>query len=270
MASAGYRPSAPLSHLVDMLWLYDGSGRERIKERALPTGTIELVINLGDDCVRVFGRHDTETPYRFRDAVISGVHTEHFVIESRPQDRVIGVHFSPGGAFPFFPLPPAELLNRHVDLETLWGKAATELRERLLAAESATGKFTVLERFLLTQAQRSAERSPVVAYALNALNRRRPISDIVVRTGYSQRRFIQMFRAEVGLTPKQYGRIARFQHALGEIRQPEPPDWRQLALDSGFYDQSHLINEFQAFSGLSPTNYLKHLRGRKNHPVLTA
>jgi AraC-like DNA-binding protein len=82
------------------------------------------------------------------------------------------------------------------------------------------------------------------------------------RVGLSQRRFIQVFAAEVGLTPKSYCRVRRFQKARESVRNVEAPDWARVAIDCGYFDQSHLIREFQALSGLSPENYLRQSSGQ--------
>jgi len=74
--------------------------------------------------------------------------------------------------------------------------------------------------------------------------------------GLSQRRFIQVFKTEVGMTPKLFSRIQRFQQTRTLIQQNPLPHWAALALDLGYFDQSHLIREFLEFSGLSPTDYL--------------
>jgi methylphosphotriester-DNA--protein-cysteine methyltransferase len=74
--------------------------------------------------------------------------------------------------------------------------------------------------------------------------------------GLSQRRFIQVFKAQVGMTPKLFSRIQRFQQTRTFIQQNPSPSWAALALDLGYFDQSHLIREFLEFSGLSPSDYL--------------
>jgi transcriptional regulator GlxA family with amidase domain len=82
------------------------------------------------------------------------------------------------------------------------------------------------------------------------------VRDLARRVGLSQRRFIQLFTAEVGLTPKLYGRVRRFQRARELVRKATEPDWAAVALECGFFDQSHLIRDFGEFSGLSPVAYL--------------
>jgi AraC-like DNA-binding protein len=79
---------------------------------------------------------------------------------------------------------------------------------------------------------------------------------VAKRVGLSQRRFIQVFTAQVGLTPKLFCRVLRFQHVREVVVQASTLNWAQLALSCGYYDQSHLIHDFQEFSGLRPTDYL--------------
>jgi transcriptional regulator GlxA family with amidase domain len=74
--------------------------------------------------------------------------------------------------------------------------------------------------------------------------------------GLSRRRLIQVFAAEVGLTPKLFSRVVRFQRAREIVDHAATPNWAKLAVDCGYCDQSHLIRDFQEFSGLSPTDYL--------------
>lgn len=79
---------------------------------------------------------------------------------------------------------------------------------------------------------------------------------VAKRVGLSERRFIQVFTAQVGLTPKLFCRVLRFQHVREVVNQARALNWSQVALSCGYYDQSHLIHDFQEFSGLSPADYL--------------
>ena len=132
----------------------------------------------------------------------------------------MGVHFRPGGAFPFFGLPMSELVDTHVELETLWGRTGGELRERLRNATRPIDKFRVLEAMLVTRLRRLSIQGDVVQYALDALSRSgaTTVHDVTQRVGLSHRRFIQVFKAQVGLTPKLFYRVQRFQRILAHVR----------------------------------------------------
>jgi AraC-like DNA-binding protein len=253
-------PAPPLGDFVDSFWHYDGYAPPHLKERILPSGTVELVINHRDDEVRIYNPSQPEHCKRFSGALVSGAYRGSFVIDSEQQASIMGVHFRPGGAFPFLGLPAGELLDAHVDLETLWGPSAVELRERLCAAATPEERFRLLEAALAAHLFRPLEHHGAVSMALAAFGRTdggARVRDVARRVGLSERRFIQVFTAEVGLTPKLFCRVQRFQRARARVRRATAPDWARLAAACGYFDQSHLIRDFRAFSGLSPTDYLR-------------
>ena len=128
-------PGPPLNQFVELFWFYDGfPSRAHKKERLMPDGSIELVINLNEDETRIYDRHNLEKCDRLPGSVLCGPHSSFFVIDTAEQDSVMGIHFKPGGAFPFFKLPADELQNMHVSLEDLWGREAKLMRERILEA----------------------------------------------------------------------------------------------------------------------------------------
>lgn len=251
-----YVPRAPLSDRVDFLWAFDASGGGPARERVLPTATNELVVPLGDD----------------RDPVICGAHSEFFEIDTAVRPALIGVHFKPGGAVPFLRMPADELGNVRVSLEALWGRAASELRERLLEAGTWAARFRILEAALLACLAGAPVRHPAVVFALHAIEaapHTHTIGQLVARVGLSPRRFIQLFTAEVGLTPKVFCRVRRFQQALALIEQDEEVDWAGVAIECGYYDQPHFIHDFRAFCWMNPTVYLRTRGPQRNHVPLS-
>ena len=182
----------------------------------------------------------------------------------------MGVHFKPGGVFPFFKVPVSELHNTRLCLDALWSRRAAELREQLLEVRTPLARFQTLERFLLAEAVRPLAQHPAVAFALAAFQDVWPLSvaDVVERTGWSQRRFIELFRNEVGLTPKLFCRVVRFQKVVQKIHGQRKVDWADVAVDCGYYDQAHFIHDFRSFSGFSPTSYLRDHGAHLNHVPL--
>ncbi len=248
-----HAPQPPLSQFIELLWLFENAAPSHESERVLPTGTVELVINLHEGA-------------RSFDAVVAGPHSRFFVLDTSRPSALIGIHFKPGGAFPFLARPMDELRNQHVSLEALWGGRATELRERLLAARGAEARLLLLERALLSLLQRPHSRHAAVGHALAAFRRGpRRIADVVDETGLSPRRFIRLFSDEVGLTPKSFCRIHRFQRTVALLHRAQAVDWAEMALDCGYSDQSHMIHDFQDFAGLSPASYLARRTEHMNH-----
>lgn len=254
-----HTPAAPLQDLVEYLWLVTDApshGRERI----LPTGTLELVINLDEDRIRTY---DGEGGRRgFSGSVLSGAYGRPFVIDTAEHALAMGVHFRCGGAFPFTRgTAPGEFSSEHVDLKLLWGPRAGLLRERLCGAGSHRERFELLERELVDvcDERRCSGRIQLAARHLGAGQR---VRDVAAGSGFSHRHFVSRFREATGMTPKLFSRVHRFQRALRAARE-RAVSWAEIAAGCGYYDQAHLIGEFVEFAGCSPSE----LVDARNQPV---
>jgi hypothetical protein len=132
----------------------------------------------------------------------------------------ISVCFKPGGARPFLPTPATELTNQVIDLSRVFGTTAVDLREQLQAAQTNGNRVHVLERFLLVHVAWEQVPHPAVTFALasfQADKERRSISEVTTLLGMRPKRFIQLFEEAVGLTPKGFCRMLRFQEVLRRI-----------------------------------------------------
>jgi AraC-like DNA-binding protein len=258
-------PRGPLGQLVDRIWMC-ADEPVHARERILPSGTVELVFNLLDDEIRIYDPVKHDCCRRFSGAVVSGPYRRCFAIDPVQHASILGVHFKPGGAFPFFGAVD-ELANAHVDLDAFWGRWAVELRARLAVAAPAR-RFGIVERALLAWWHQCWRRHPALAVALQTFEKSPghvTIRAAAKRVDLSERQFIQAFSREVGLTPKMYCRIQRFQRAREAVETVTTPKWAAIAVDSGYFDQSHLIRDFREFSGFSPTV----LASRASQRVLT-
>jgi AraC-like DNA-binding protein len=266
-----YKPPPPLSAFINQIWAYEGYEQPHELERVLPDASMELIINLAEDATRMYDSEDGSLASSFPGSIVSGAHSGHFAIDTAEQRSVVGVSFRPGGAPPFLGLPAAELQDAHVPLDALWGTATVaSLRERLLAAHSMEARLAIVEVALLEQANGNLSRHPAVTYALNQFRgvpHTRSVADVTERVGLSPRRFIHLFDHEVGLTPKLYCRVRRFQKALRVIQAGRVTGWTDI-LRCGFYDQAHFIRDFQEFSGLTPTAYAAQRGEHLNHVPL--
>jgi len=273
MRFRSHQPSCPLSDFVENFWLCDGYTPPHLRERILPTGTFELVFNLHDDELRVYTARDPDRCYRLPGMVVAGPYGGYFVTDRAEDASVMGVHFKPGGAFPFLGPAADELLDTHVSLQDIWGCGALEIRERVSAERTAARRFQILQDALLSRLVRRSERHPAVLSALDYFRRdssRAVVGKLARDLGLSNRRFIDVFNFEVGVKPKLFVRIRRFQRVLQQVNHLPLVDWAQLALEQGYFDQSHLIRDFVAFSGISPADYLRRLHALRNdgtHPI---
>lgn len=268
-----YVPRPPLATFVESFWLYEGERPLHTKERRLPDGAMGLVINLHDDLIRLY---DVRTPSQYADyhgCVISGAHTTSVLLDTASLVSTLGVNFRPGGALPFLPLPASELRDTTLSLETLWGDEVADMCGQLLDAPTHMARFLILERFLLARLSLSRAAHPAIACALAAMRAAASpptVAALADQIGLSQTRLIQVFREAVGLPPKQYMRVRRFQRALRQLDSGSVRNWGDVVTGCGYFDQAHLIHDFQALAGLAPSAYLAMRGDFRNHVPLSA
>jgi hypothetical protein len=151
---------------VKLLWYYENAPQLHQKERLMPDGCIGLVINLFEDETRLYDPDDVSNVRKFNGCSLSGPHTQCFAIDTDEQTCVVGISFRPAGAVPFLKLPSDEPHNQHVGLDDLWGRLASELRERVLAAPTPAEKLRIVEVALLERAAGMLDGHPAVEYAV--------------------------------------------------------------------------------------------------------
>jgi AraC-like DNA-binding protein len=257
-----HRPAPPLSDFVDFLWCLS-EGPNHPTERILPGGTTELVINLRDNGISITDPQLRHPFRRFSGTVVAGPYSRYFDIDASRHSEMLGVHLKPGGARPFLGTSSNELLDTHVDLDQLWNADADRLRTRACEARSPAMRFAVVERALMSRLRSDFVESDGVAGVLHELlpgASTLPVGQIAERAGLSHRHLIKKFSASVGMTPKLFSRVRRFQRAMRQLRSCVPPRWSDFAVECGYADQAHMIREIRLFSGLTPVQHLSSRR----------
>ena len=220
-----------------------------------------IQIDLADDALSWWDsgsrRHDLPG------VVASGPQSRPFAV-SAWQPKLVRIVFRPGGFGAVFGCGLGELADLHVPLADIWGSAAARLQETLAAAPSPAALFEELGGALHeAAAARGRLLHPAVATALARAERgAQTAAELAEGSGLACKRFIGLFKAEVGLTPKLYLRIARFERLAQRLPLKASP-WAELAADGGYFDQSHLIRDFRAFAGITPTAF----KPRRARPV---
>ena len=266
-----FRPPMPLGALVECLWYWEGAPTPHHQERLLPNAEAAIIFNLRDDPIVIY--EESGRAAHLGKIAFSGARSSCFIIDCEQQERVIGVQFRPGGAFPFFPMPISAMEDGSFALTDLWGAEAALVRERILEAVHPQAMLRTLASCLLERMHaRRGVLAPAVLYAARLLDAPYTFSgvDAVTRQiGVSQRRFRQLFHEQVGVAPKTFHRVRRFQHTLTYLRRTERVRWAEVAAACGYYDQAHLCHEFAQLAGMSPTVYLSTATPHLNHlPVV--
>ena len=264
-------PAAPLDKFIRVLWYARVNDTAHRRERVLPSGCVEVILNLARDFLLdcppdCFGG---ENDHRMPPALIVGARSIYEIIDTSDMADLMGVAFAPGGFAPFASDAVDVFSNRSIDLTDVWGSSARDLRDRLRELPTPQEKLSCLERFLLSRLvprilQPAPDRTGEVAFALQQFDRAPGVAtvrEVARQTGWSERRFSQVFREAVGLSPKVWCRVQRFQKTVRELHAGRDVRWAELALDCGYYDQAHFANEFRAFSGIDATTYTAHRQG---------
>jgi len=243
-----------LAGLVELLWHFDGVTTSR-RERTFPNGLLEIIVHFGERYRDVHGDSASVCP----ETCVTGVQLGPAVIEA-PAGRtaVLGIRLTVAGAYATFGRPMHEAAGLTVDLRDLAGAAADELRERLGDAAEPRERFARAAAWIDARLRRGVRADPAVAWALAEIRRHAgatSIAQVREQAGLSTNRMAAAFRAQVGVTPKQYARIIRFTRALERLY-AGASSLADLAFDAGYYDQPHMTAEFKALSGLTPGEFL--------------
>jgi AraC-like DNA-binding protein len=268
-----HRPLAPLAAYVDAIWFVSRESLPHTRERGLPTGRVDIVIPLLQDSIVRFEDVDSSDARNFRGAVVSGAHDRFVVRGMGGASSVIGVNFKPGGAAIFFGGALRLFYNQTLLLDDVWGPAARDLRQRLQAAPRASQKIRILESELLSRLLGASPADRMVTWAVHALELNPSAARIAAvqrASDCSPQQFIRRFAGTVGMTPKRYARVLRFNTLLLRLARVGPRDWANVAAEAGYFDQSHLIHEFRQMAGITPTSYEPLHIGQPTHvPILS-
>lgn len=235
-----------------------------VRERVLPDGAVRLVFNLGDAPATDAGGDGLPL-------AALGASAAPVVVRLRRRVEGLSVMLRPGAAAALLGVPAGEIAGRAVDLAALWRGEAAALHERMAEAPDDAARAAALTEALVRRLAQGRtggdDPHPALPHAMQLLaapGGPRPLRAVAAEVGLGERRLQQLFQSQVGLAPRAWARLARLQACLRALRTQPAPAWAALAADGGFYDQSHLVNEFRALCGLTPTEFLRRTVSRSS------
>jgi AraC-like DNA-binding protein len=277
-----HRPGPPLDRHVELLTFYAGFAPQHHREKLIPDGAIQIIVDLTDRPKRLYAGETSPLGVDFSRSWISGMQQRWIVIEAQPAASMLIIRFRPGGALAFMRHDASAFTNAVHPLEAVLNGRAGSLRDRILEAPTIAGKFVAAEAWLLEQCAGELVLSLPAARMAAALDQAgRRVADAAETTGLSDRQVRNLFDRWIGVSPKAYARIGRFRRVLAasgavELADPlnagealPPPDWAALAAATGYSDQSHLSHDFVAFAGMTPGAYTAAYRGLSNYLPIT-
>lgn len=260
-----YRPAAPLDAAIEWIWLSHRDQPLPEHEHMLPSGKAQLVITLHDTPIQWASPQHRDDWRSWTRGVVHGPQSRYYLAGPKPKGTVVGVSFRPGAAAAILGASLAELQDRHVPLEELWGYRGSELHERLANGADTATIFQLLEKELIARIRRPLLIHPSVAHAL--LPGLARVEEVRKRSGYSARHFIELFRSNVGLSPKHYYRVQRFSSALSRLARGSAK-LADVAATTGYADQAHMSREFRELAGIAPSAYRPRSPDSEHHHVV--
>lgn len=242
-------PAEPLRKYVRSFWILadKNTGFSQKAFKIIPDGLPGLIFQ--ENPVAFTGKDNQPLPQLF----LYGQTTQHTIHTVTGNFLNIGVYFQPSALKDIFGINSWELTNRHSDMNAL---VKTGLTEQLLNTPQSDRRIELLSIFLMKQAAIQPVKNEKIAYAAVQLQQGDGLKSIRSKLNISESSLERQFKQCIGISPKLYARITRFQSTLENLRKAGYNRLTDIAYENDYFDQSHFIRDFKAFSGTSPKQYI--------------
>ena len=250
--SLHYREYTPGKHLQPYISCYWTMTSEieldkPIPHRVIPDGCADIIFDLNEHSYRKAGS-------------VVGTMTKPIFAKLKGRVNYLAIRFLPGGFLHFFDSAMHNFTDQIIPLETTSGKDSRNLIEQLFLENHIENQIKLLESHLERLLKTNNKNEPVAKNAIyNILVNKGNISvsELSRIVDTSKRQLRRKFERWVGVSPKAFCRIIRFKNVLRMVRSGPKCNWLSIALDGGYYDQSHFIHEFNSYYGLNPSDFLR-------------
>ena len=251
-----HKPAPPLNEYIETIVYYSGDNKHYSYERVLPDGVVQLVIALDENERIVMPDNMSGHSISLKNYWIAGIQKKYRTYRLHPHETTLSIRFTPDGFYALMNVPVTEIENQIIDADQILGRSIESLRERIASCENISTVIHTAEQYFLNRIIGQENEHLIVRYLLHNINV--PLHLLAKKTGYSQKHLIHLFKKYVGITPKYFQRICRFNRSLTDILTMNGEmDFYDIVFDHGYYDQPHFIKEFKHFTGLSPRSYLE-------------
>ena len=253
-----YSPSPALQPFVQCYWAgtpQSRGGDQNGVHRVVPDGCIDILVRF--DASTAEGAKPSRPRFADR-ALVVGTMSRPLIVSEADNTCFLGVRFKPGKAIGFLGVPAGELTDQSIALGDVWTRDGNRLESRLADLRGIGPRLALLEAALLERLDRKRAEDPYLEALVDLILRRQGSVSIAALSkfaGLSRQHVARKFDRYIGINPKLFCRVVRFQSLLEAIRLARGVDWAAAALELGYYDQAHMILEFKEFSGLTPATF---------------
>lgn len=242
------QPVPPLRKHIRFFFIMENTSTAFIgKFKIIPEGVPGMIFQ---ENPTVFYDKDKQTlPQSF----LFGQATQYSQLTATGSFRNIGVSFQPAALRSVFRIEAIELTQRHTDINDL---VKTTINDQLLNTQTLEQKIAVLEHFFLQQTTDCKGENDKVKFALNQFQKGQELKQVQADLKISERSLERLFKSYIGISPKLYSRICRFQSALKTLRTANFNALTEIAYLENYFDQSHFIRDFKYFTGTTPKSFL--------------
>ncbi len=254
-----FQPHSDLGSLVKCYWTLEvPADRPAERQRIIPDGCLEMAFILGDDIKRYTSGDEFILQPR---AMVLGQTIEPFYIEPTGYVNTFAIRFYPYGFANFITIPVNNLANKETPIELLFGEQpARALEQKIIQATDTKERIAIIEDFLLEKYKNEETIDKVVKATIDMLVSSKgsvPIHTILQEDLSKRRQLERNFLKQVGMSPKQLGKVIRLQAALKMLLNQQTENLTQIAYESEYYDQAHFTKDFKEFTGTTPKAFLE-------------
>ncbi len=253
-----FEPHIDLKSLVSCYWTLEVPKQsEPQKQRIVPDGCVEMAFILGDDIKRYTSEKEFIIQPR---AMVLGQTIEPFYIEPTGFVNTFAVRFYPYGFANFISDPINNLVDKETPIDQLFEKGtADNLEQKIIEAENTEQRISIIEKFLLERFNDEKTINRIVKSTVDSLlstNGSISINSILKDKLSKRRQLERNFKKQIGVSPKQLGKVIRLQTALKMLLDPKSENLTVISYKSEYFDQAHFIKDFREFTGTNPKEFI--------------
>jgi len=254
MESRIYKPQYPLTDFVDSFFWYSGKSFGAV-QKLIPDGKTDLLLNF-DTCLYAY-----ESPGKksfFSESIIQGIRTAPYKFEFGEQVKLLGIRFLPFGLYALFGIAEKEITDYFTEASAIAGTGLKDTEEKVYKEPDVERKFRIVEKWLMECLHKRENKCANITDKIRTISSSNGLEKLskICSNEANYKKVQRIFRDYIGISPKLYARMVRFENIHNELRACKTPDWMDIVTRYNFFDQSHLVKEFKFFSGTTPNEFL--------------